>query len=97
MSGKQILIEALENISKGQHGELKAEYIIRVMELSKQSLQQYNSTKDSGGCNFFYSPVQKEREWQEAELKKIFPNYPNDCELWQYLNGLIRIANARVC
>ena len=38
------------------------------------------------------SPVLKEREWQEEQLKKLFPSYPDGCPKWQYLNGLIMLA-----
>jgi hypothetical protein len=38
------------------------------------------------------SPTPSEREWQEQKLKEIFPSYPNGCQKWQYLNGLIQFA-----
>ena len=38
------------------------------------------------------SPFPSEREWQEQKLKEIFPSYPNGCQKWQYLNGLIEFA-----
>lgn len=41
------------------------------------------------------SPLESERRWQEEELKKIFPCYPNGGPKWQYLNGLIKIVNQK--
>jgi hypothetical protein len=38
------------------------------------------------------SPIDRERVWQEDQLKKIFGHYPNASPRWQYLNGLILIA-----
>lgn len=35
------LVAVLENISKGQHGELKGEYIHRVMKQSKSAIEEY--------------------------------------------------------
>lgn len=39
------------------------------------------------------SPIESERQYQEKELKKIFPCYPNGDPKWQHLNGLIKLIN----
>lgn len=51
-----------------------------------------NSTakpKVSGDLPISWSPVETEKKWQESQLKKMFPNYPNDQPDWQRLNFFI--------
>jgi hypothetical protein len=39
------------------------------------------------------SPVPSERENQLEILKSLWPNFPNDSPLWQYMNGLLEFSN----
>lgn len=46
---------------------------------------QYNNSS-------WLSPIEKEREWQEKQIKKIWEGYPANSPNWQILNGLIRLS-----
>lgn len=39
------------------------------------------------------SPVPSEREDQLKILKSLWPNFPNDSPLWQYMNGLLEFSD----
>lgn len=79
-----------------QRNELREKYYNEIT-LSNHADENYDRLFDWFSKNMpedWISSIESEREYQETALRKIWPNYPNDSPKFQYLNGLLHLAES---
>lgn len=67
-----------------QYAKHRAAETLSELEWVREEFEQYKKANGQ-----WLSPIDSERKTQEEKIKEIFPHYPDESPLWQYLNGLL--------